>query len=62
MRAERKPLRCEPPSTVLMLLANENTDSWYDEFHCIATSTAPSSLSPQNETTFLWIGSLFSLR
>ena len=26
--AERKPLRCVPPSCVLMLLANENTDSW----------------------------------
>jgi hypothetical protein len=26
--AERKPLRCEPPSRVLMLLANEKIDSW----------------------------------
>ena len=26
--AERKPLRWEPPSCVLMLLANEKTDSW----------------------------------
>ena len=25
---ERKPERCEPPSCVLMLLANEKTDSW----------------------------------
>ena len=28
VNAERKPDRCEPPSIVLMLLANENTDSW----------------------------------
>ncbi len=28
VRAERKPERCEPPSCVLMLLANEKTDSW----------------------------------
>ena len=26
--AERKPLRCEPPSRVLMLLAKEWIDSW----------------------------------
>ena len=26
--AERKPERCEPPSCVLMLLANEKIDSW----------------------------------
>ena len=26
--AERKPDRCEPPSCVLMLLANESSDSW----------------------------------
>jgi hypothetical protein len=26
--AERKPERCEPPSWVLMLLANESSDSW----------------------------------
>ena len=26
--AERKPDRCEPPSCVLMLFANEKTDSW----------------------------------
>ena len=32
-----------PPSWVLMLFAKEKTDSWYDEFHCIATSTAPTS-------------------
>ena len=36
--AERKPGVCVPPSTVLMLLANEKTDSWYEVFHCIATS------------------------
>ena len=42
--AERKPDMCEPPSCVLMLLANENTDSWYEEFHCIATSTSPCSV------------------
>ena len=39
--ALRKPERCEPPSTVLMLLANVKTDSWYELFHCIATSTEP---------------------
>ena len=33
-----------PPSWVFTLLANENTDSWYDVFHCIATSTSPWSL------------------
>ena len=38
---------CEPPSWVLMLLANENTDSWYEEFHCIATSTSPCSVSDE---------------
>ena len=43
--ALRKPDRCEPPSPVLMLLANVNTDSWYELFHCIATSAAPCSLS-----------------
>ena len=43
--AERKPERCEPPSWVLMLFAKVKTDSWYEEFHCIATSTAPSSVS-----------------
>ena len=37
--AERKPERCEPPSCVLMLFANEKTDSTYELFHCIATST-----------------------
>ena len=26
--AERKPERCVPPSCVLMLLANESSDSW----------------------------------
>ena len=44
--AARKPCRCVPPSVVLMLFAKENTDSTYELFHCIATSTAPSSLSP----------------
>ena len=44
--AERKPDRWEPPSVVLMLLANEKTDSTYDVFHCIATSTWPWSFSP----------------
>ncbi len=44
--ALRKPERCEPPSIVLMLLANVKTDSWYELFHCIATSTAPWSVSP----------------
>ena len=43
--AERKPDRCEPPSCVLMLFANENTDSWYEVFHCIATSTSPWSVA-----------------
>ena len=43
--AERKPDRCEPPSCVLMLLANEKTDSWYEVFHCIATSTSPWSFA-----------------
>ena len=43
--AERKPDMCEPPSCVLMLLANEKTDSWYELFHCIATSTSPWSVS-----------------
>ena len=28
-----------PPSCVLMLFANEKTDSTYELFHCIATST-----------------------
>ena len=37
--AERKPERCEPPSCVLMLFANEKTESAYELFHCIATST-----------------------
>jgi hypothetical protein len=46
VNAARKPDRCVPPSVVLMLFANENTDSTYDEFHCIATSTWPSSFSP----------------
>ncbi len=40
--AERKPDRCEPPSCVLMLFAKLKIDSWYEEFHCIATSTVPS--------------------
>ena len=31
--------RCVPPSVVLMLFAKENTDSTYELFHCIATST-----------------------
>ena len=44
--AALKPERCEPPSCVLMLLANEKTDSTYLVFHCIATSTAPSSFAP----------------
>ncbi len=43
--ALRKPERCEPPSTVLTLLAKVKTDSWYEEFHCMATSTAPCSVS-----------------
>ena len=29
-----------------MLFANENTDSTYEVFHCIATSTWPASVSP----------------
>ncbi len=37
--AALKPERCEPPSWVLMLFANEKTDSTYLVFHCIATST-----------------------
>ena len=44
--AALKPERWLPPSVVLMLLANEKTDSTYELFHCIATSTAPWSVSP----------------
>ena len=60
--ADRKPDMWLPPSRVLMLLANEWIDSWYEEFHCIATSTAPSSVSPAKKITFRWTVSLFSFR
>ena len=36
-RAEARRCGCRP-RRVLMLLANEKTDSWYEVFHCIATS------------------------
>ena len=38
MSAVRKPIRCVPPSTVLMLFANENTASLYESLYWIATS------------------------
>ena len=44
--AALKPERCEPPSVVLMLFAKVKIDSTYEVFHCIATSTAPWSVSP----------------
>ena len=43
-----KPERCVPPSCVLMLFANEKTDSTYEVFHCIATSTAPAPARPRS--------------
>src|SRR6478736_9397885 len=58
----RKPSSWVPPSWVLMVLAKECTDSLYDEFHCIATST--SIVSPLTSKPMIdgWIGSLVWLR
>ena len=38
VRAERKPLMCVPPSTVLMLFANEKAASPKVSLYCNATS------------------------
>ena len=58
VNAALKPERWAPPSVVLMLFAKEKTDSTYEPFHCIATSTLPFSISPSKKTIRLWIGSL----
>jgi hypothetical protein len=44
--AARSPVRCVPPSRCGMLLVKHCTDSPYESFHCIATSTVMPSLSP----------------
>ena len=59
--ALRKPERCVPPSVVLMLLANVKMDSLYEEFHCIAISTAPSLVSFSRKMMLRWMASLSRL-
>ena len=55
--AERKPERCVPPSCVLMLFANERSDSWYELFHWSATSTSPTAPESSRYAIFLCSGS-----
>jgi hypothetical protein len=44
--AVRRPVRCVPPSRCGMLFVKHCTDSTYESFHCIATSTVTPSFSP----------------
>src|SRR5438105_2899320 len=44
-----KPIRCGPPSTVLMLFAKEKTFSSNPSIHCSATLTSEPSTSPRTE-------------
>jgi hypothetical protein len=62
--AVRKPSSWVPPSAVLMVLAKVKTDSEYESFHCIATSTdmrMPDVVSSEKPMTvgctgdFVWL-------
>ena len=44
VRAVRKPVRCVPPSIVLMLLQYETTFSLIESLYCNATSTSTAAL------------------
>jgi hypothetical protein len=58
----RKPVRCVPPSCVLMLFTKEKTVSWYESLYCSATSTWTPSFSPSISTGFACSGVLFRFR
>ena len=60
--ADLNPLKCDPPSIVFMLLANEKRFSPYPSLYCRATSVWTLSFSPLKHRTFLWIGFLFLFR